>query len=122
MGNDEGREDYPFLKSAYYTGKLLHAADFIREQKYVNSKLEFVNRKFHGWGIIEGLEVQTGQDGSLYLSGGSAIDPQGRILTVPEDRRVYPGEIEGIRTETEQDFILGVCYAEQTLETERDYS
>lgn len=122
MGNDDGREDYPFLKSAYYTGKLLHAADFIREQKYGNSKLEFVNRKFHGWGIIEGLEVRTGQDGSLYLSKGSAIDPQGRILTVPEDRHVTPEEIEGIRAESEQDLILGVCYAEQVLEMERDYS
>ena len=121
MENDDEREALPFVKSAYYTGKLLHASDFIRDQEYGNSKLEFVNRKFHGWGIIEGLEVRTGQSGDLYLSGGSAIDPQGRILAVPGDRRVTPEEIEGIREGAERDFILGICYAEQILETERDH-
>lgn len=122
MENDDEREALPFVKSAYYTGKLLHASDFIRDQEYGNSKLEFVNRKFHGWGIIEGLEVRTGQSGDLYLSGGSAIDPQGRILAVPGDRRVTPEEIEGIRAGAERDFILGICYAEQILETERDHA
>ena len=110
----------PFLKSGYYTGKLLHAADFIRDQKYVNDKLEFINRKFHGQGIAEGLEVRIMQDGSLKLTKGSAIDSHGRIIMVPEDRRIEPGEIEGLLPTAEKEFILGIRYAEQPVETERD--
>ncbi len=122
MGKDEGADGCPFLKSAYYTGKLLHAADFVREQKYGNDKLEFLNRKFYGWGIIEGLEIQPGRNGGLYLSRGSAIDPRGRILTAPEGRRLEAEGIEGLHMEAGNVFILGMEYAEQTLETERDYT
>lgn len=57
MGNEENAGRDLFLKSAYYTGKLLHATDLIREQNYGNSKLEFLNRKFYGWGIIEGCDM-----------------------------------------------------------------
>ncbi len=121
MGSDENTGSSLFLKSAYYTGKLLHATDFIRDQNYGNSKLEFLNRKFHGWGIMEGLEVRPGRDGKLFLSRGSAIDPQGRILVAPENRLVKPEDIEGFQTEKEHDFVLGICYAERTLETERDH-
>lgn len=120
MENGGSSMDYPFLKSAYYAGKLLHASDFRREQEYGSSKLEFINRKFHGWGIIEGLEVQTGQDGSLHFSSGSAIDPSGRILVATEDRQVKPEEIEGLRMEAGHIFILGIRYAEQVVDTESE--
>lgn len=118
MGNQENIEGYSFVKSAYYPGKLLRADDFIRDQEYGNSKLEYINRKFHGWGIVEGLEVQTMQDGSLHLSRGSAIDPGGRILELPWDRQVEAQEIEALRKEAPCDFILGIRYGEKTLETE----
>ncbi len=88
MENDKNKSNVPFVKSSYYPGKLLHASDFIREQEYGNRKLEFINRKFHGWGIIEGLEIRIGKDGSLHLMQGSAIDPCGRIIVVPGHRRV----------------------------------
>lgn len=118
MENEDRKNSYPFLKSTYYTGKLLHASDFLREREYGSSKLEFINRKFHGWGIIEGLEVQTGHDGSLHLSRGSALDPQGRILVVPEDRRVEPDEIEALRSEEGHVFVLGIRLSEQVVDTE----
>lgn len=121
MGNEENAGRELFLKSAYYTGKLLHATDLIREQNYGNSKQEFLNRKFYGWGIIEGLEVRAGQGGKLFLSRGSALDPRGRILRAPEDRMIKPEDIEGLLPEREHDFVLGIRYAERTLETERDY-
>lgn len=107
-----------FEKSAYYPGKLLHASDFIREQTYGNSKLEFINRKFHGWGIVEGLEVEAGQDGSIRLLKGSAIDPPGRILIADADRKITPDDIEGLAYTDGQDFILGIRYDERTVETE----
>lgn len=118
MGNQENTEGYSFVKSAFYPGKLLHASDFTRDQEYGNSKLEYINRKFHGWGIVEGLEVQTMQDGSLHLSRGSAIDPGGRILELSTDRQVEAQEIEELSKETPHDFILGIRYEERILETE----
>ncbi|MCM1064964.1 MAG: hypothetical protein NC420_10935 [Eubacterium sp.] len=121
MEKEKSADSYPFLKSVYYTGKLLRATDLTREQDYGDRKREFMNRKFCGWGIIEGLEVRAGRGGRLFLSKGSAIDPQGRILVVPEDRVVKPDEIEGFQPEAGQDLILGICYAEQTLETEQEY-
>lgn len=118
MGNQENTEGYSFVKSAFYPGKLLHARDFTRDQEYGNSKLEYINRKFHGWGIVEGLEVQTLQDGGLRLLRGSAIDPGGRILELSADRQVDIQEIENLRKETACDFILGIRYTEKILETE----
>lgn len=120
MGNDEGRGDRLFVRSAYYPGKLLHAGDFITDQEYGNRKLAFLNRKLFGWGILEGLEVETAQDGSLRLLRGSAIDPAGRILVVPADRRIETQDIEGLSGETPRELILGLHYAEQTVETERN--
>ncbi|MCM1539769.1 MAG: hypothetical protein NC121_00730 [Blautia sp.] len=121
MENEKSADSYPFLKSTYYMGKLLRATDLTREQDYGNSKREFMNRKFCGWGIIEGLEVRAGRGGKLFLSRGSAIDPQGRILVVSEDRVVKPDEIGGLQPEAGQDLVLGICYDERTLEMEREY-
>ena len=118
MENDNDGINAPFVKSAYYPGKLLRASDFIREQEYGNRKLEFINRKFHGWGIVEGLEIYTEKDGSLHLMQGSAIDSCGRIIIVPGHRQVEPHEIEGLVPESAQDMILGIQYAERAVETE----
>lgn len=118
MGNEGNVNEYAFIKSAYYSGKLLHASDFITDQEYGNRKLEYINRKFHGWGIVEGLQVQTTPEGGLRLSQGSAIDSQGRILEVPVDRQVEAGEIEELGLQAPHEFVLGIRYAEQTVETE----
>lgn len=122
MGTEEkkdgGTTERSFVRSTYYPGKLLRASDFVREQEYGKGRLEFVNRKFYGRGIIEGLRVRTGQEGSLFLSCGSALDPRGRIIVVPEDRQVEPEEIEGLHPEAMRDFILAIRYAERTAETE----
>lgn len=120
MENYDISNGYPFVKSAYYTGKLLHASDLVREQRYGSSKLEFITRKFLGWGILEGLEVKLGQGENLCVSRGSAIDPHGRIIVVAEDCLIKPDDIEGFRPETGQEFILGLRYAEKVVETETD--
>lgn len=121
MDKGQNRSQSPFIKNHYYPGKLLHASDFIREQEYGNSKLEFINRQFHGCGIIEGMEVQTKKDGALHITAGSAIDPSGRILVVPENVDIRPEELEGIQERAGQDFILGIKYAEKTSEQERSF-
>ncbi len=112
--------DSVFVKNNYYPGKLLHAADFIREQKYGDKKLEFINRTFHGCGIIEGLDVRMEEDGTLRVSEGSAIDPRGKILIVPAETTVHLSRLEGLQEIPGQDFILGIRYAERTVGEERN--
>lgn len=118
MGHEDHANQYAFIKSAYYSGKLLHASDFITDQEYVNRKLEYINRKFYGWGIVEGLQVETTPDRGLRLLHGSAIDSRGRILEAPVDRLVEAGEIEELKLQDSHEFILGMCYAEKAVETE----
>ncbi len=112
-------QDGSFIKNRYYPGKLLHAADFINEQEYGNRKLEFLNRKFQGSGIIEGLEIRIGPEGGLKLTAGSAIDPAGRIIVSPRDSKWKVRDIEGLEAEKESDFILGIRYAERPAESEQ---
>lgn len=121
MENNKNRKNDPFIKVNYYPGKLLHASDFVKEQAYGNRKTGFLNRSFHGHGIIEGLEVRMGQEGEMRLAPGSALDAQGRILIVPEETKVVSGMIEGFQQETLQDFVLGIRYAERPAEKERSF-
>lgn len=121
MAYQSGISNTAFVKNHYYPGKLLCASDFLREQEYGNGKLEFINRKFHGCGIVEGLEVRPGEDGILYISEGSAIDLRGRILIVPRETAVNVRRLEGLPATPGQDFILGIRYAERTSEEEASY-
>jgi len=112
--------DNLFVRNRYYPGKLLHASDFEREQKYGNAKLEFLNRSLHGWGIIKGLEVRAGEKGALYVTAGSAIDHRGRLIVVPEDTGIDAGKLKRPTGELPRDFILGICYEEEPIDRERN--
>lgn len=115
MGNRK-MDGYLFVKNRYYPGKLLHAGDFIREQEYGNAKLEFLNRKLHGWGIIQGLEVRPGEKNILCVRAGSAIDRRGRLIVVPEDIAAEAEDLRGWTDETARDFILGIQYDEKAID------
>lgn len=117
----ETEDAVSFIKNNYYSGKLLRASDFIREQEYVNKKLAFINRSFHGRGIIEGLDVRMKEDGTLHISEGSALDSYGRILIVPEETTINVSKLEGLPEMSGHDFILGIQYAERTTEEEISY-
>lgn len=119
MEKQKNRDRYLFVKNRYYPGKLLHASDFVREQEYGNAKLEFLNRRFHGWGIIQGLEVRAGESGALHITAGSAIDRRGKLIVVPEDTVIDTGKLEGLTGEAFRDFILGIRYDERQVDKER---
>lgn len=125
MENQKNKDRYLFVRNRYYPGKLLHASDFVREQEYGNAKLEFLNRKFHGWGIIQGLEVRAGEGNTLRITAGSAIDHRGRFTAVPEDVVTSLENLEGLdKAEgltdgTAHDFILGIKYDEKQVDRER---
>lgn len=110
----------PFVKTNYYPGKLLHASDFVREQEYGSAKFAFMNRKFYGSGIVDGMDVRAGQQGEWYVTAGSALDPDGRFLVLMQDTKINFGTLDGTRGENGGMFVLGVRYAEQVLETERN--
>lgn len=112
------RKNNPFIKVVYYPGKLLHASDFECEQKFANEKLEFINRSFYGYGIIEGLGVKLGQNGAVVLEAGSAIDPQGRIIIVPSETILHVNDIGNLGNIKEKDFILGISYDEKIVAKE----
>lgn len=118
MRIDENRKQRPFIKNNFYPGKLLHAGDFIREQEYGNSKLEFLNRKFHGYGIIEGLQAVEGGGGKLLLTAGSAIDGLGRLIVVPENVTLEPEELSAAAA---GEAVLGIRYAEKPVGRERSF-
>lgn len=127
MDNQENRGGYLFVRNRYYPGKLLHASDFVREQEYGNAKLAFLNRKFHGWGIIQGLEVRAGEGNTLLVAAGSAIDRSGRLIIVPEDTVTGVEKQEETGEERDgdharnyiRDYILGIRYEERPVDRER---
>lgn len=112
-------KEAPFIKNHYYPGKLLHASDFVREQEYGNEKLAFANRKFHGSGIVDGLDVRTDASGDWYVAAGSAVDADGRFLVLPQDTKIDIEGLDGLQVEDGGIFVLGLRYAEQVLEKER---
>lgn len=116
MENQKNKDRYLFVKNRYYPGKLLHASDFVREQEYGNAKLEFLNRKFHGWGIIQGLEVRAGEGNTLCVTAGSALDHRGRLIVVPEDIVTGADKPEGLTGGTTHDYILGIRYDERPMD------
>lgn len=125
MENQKKKDRYLFVRNRYYPGKLLHAGDFVREQEYGNAKLEFLNRKFHGWGIIQGLEVRAGEGNALRITAGSAIDHRGRFIAVLEDvvtsleNPKRSEKAEDLTDGTAHDFILGIKYDEKQVDRER---
>jgi hypothetical protein len=72
----------------FFPGQILSAADFEAEQAYHRRRLRDHNRFLHGWGVVAGLEVQPGGDGSppatVEVAPGFALSPQGDQIRVDE--------------------------------------
>lgn len=73
-----------FLRPRYFSGQLLTAEDLATEQDYHRAIQRFRNLYTHGYGIVSGLSVQTGGNGtSVTVEPGYAIDGFGREICVP---------------------------------------
>jgi hypothetical protein len=75
----------PFTRNAYWTGKLMLAADFIAEQRYVIEKLRHHEQHLHGWGVVCGLKVVAHdnpacQDRFVCVEPGTAVDCCGQDI------------------------------------------
>lgn len=71
----------------YFDGKFLRADDLRVEQDYLRN-LVWLSNRAGGSGVVSGLDVSDGGGGRLELSAGLAIDPRGRVLSMPYDTTV----------------------------------
>ena len=75
---------FPLERNRYFYGKLLTVRDFEVEQKYMRSSSQLVRRLVYGAGVVCGLGVSAGDDSTLLIESGMAIDYLGRMVTVEE--------------------------------------
>jgi hypothetical protein len=66
----------------YFTHQFLREQDFKDEQAYHLDMRRRHNQLLHGWGIVEGLEVQRKGEREITISPGTAIDRDGREIIV----------------------------------------
>jgi hypothetical protein len=67
----------------YFFGQLLGVDDYLAEQEYHRGMRHLHNRLLHGWGIVDGLDVE-GDGGGVLVRPGFALDSLGRELLLPE--------------------------------------
>jgi hypothetical protein len=77
---------YEPKRNKYFYGKLLDVAHLQMEQCYGIEKRWLLNRLALGPGVLCGLGVTAGTDGTLSISPGVAIDGCGREIIVPTAR------------------------------------
>lgn len=98
----------PFQRTRYFSGRMLSAEDFQREQDYHRDKRRLHNRLLHGWGVVDGLQVSAAR-GSLVLSPGVALDCAGNELVLAEPARLpLPGKAGR--------YVLTIRYAESAVD------
>ena len=69
----------------YFFGQVIGVDDLEQEQLYHREKARRHNRFLHGWGIVRGLTVRAGPQGSrkVTISPGYALDRRGEEIVVP---------------------------------------
>jgi hypothetical protein len=80
-------EDYsffPIVRNRYFYGKLLTVRDFETEQRYESAKRRLLNRVVNGAGIVCGFGVTVGDDATLIIESGLALDYLGREIALDE--------------------------------------
>lgn len=77
-----------FERPRYFAGKLVTAEDFELEQRYHIEKRRLLNRMLRGAGIVSGLGVVEGKQGTVVVAPGFALDPHGREILVSEPQQL----------------------------------
>jgi hypothetical protein len=71
------------VRNRYFYGKLMDVYHFELETDYFNSKRWLLNRLLHGWGVLCGLNVESGPESHQIMIGeGLGIDKWGREILV----------------------------------------
>ena len=75
----------PLTRLNYFDGKFLRASDLSAEQLYLRRLVDLSNQA-GGPGVAHGYNLSLAAGGdTLNVCPGLAIDPQGRVLLLPED-------------------------------------
>ena len=75
----------PLTRLNYFDGKFLRASDLSAEQLYLRRLVDLSNQA-GGSGVAHGYNLSLAAGGdTLNVGPGLAIDPQGRVLLLPED-------------------------------------
>ncbi|MEH1969375.1 hypothetical protein [Nostoc sp.] len=72
----------------YFNNQFLKEEDFLDEQKYHLEMRRYHNRLLHTPGIAEGLEVQKTGAKEVKVTGGTAIDSNGKEMILLDDLNV----------------------------------
>lgn len=77
----------PLRRLNYFDGKFLRAEHLRIEQTYMRTLVALSNQA-GGAGIVHGYDVSLASGDRLNVGGGLAIDPQGRVLLLPQTAEV----------------------------------
>jgi hypothetical protein len=77
---------FQFKRVNPFDGLVLNAETWKDEQDYHRNQQRLHTLAFHGSGVVEGLEVKSGQqpDLSLTISPGIAVGPEGNVIVVSQ--------------------------------------
>lgn len=109
-------QNYPFAKSRYFKKKRLRAADFERDQAYVENKIALLSQMVFGEGIALGLGVQRIDSDSILVEPGLAIDGSGRFLVVDKQVVCQVRTLPGFDTLSGETALLWLSYQEELFD------
>src|SRR5689334_21361389 len=106
-------------RNRFFYGKLMDQAAFDRDQAYFNRKRWLLNRLLYGRGVLCGLQVEAGDNGTVIVRPGVALDGFGREVIVPADTTVDPHQLTDDRGRPQGDplqagtVLLCLAYVER---------
>jgi hypothetical protein len=96
----------------YFAGRVLSAEDLADEQEYLLERLRRHNRRLHGWGVVDGLEIGVEDGAEICISPGCAIDACGNDIVVERELRV-PTPAPGARS---HEIAVRLIHAERPVD------
>jgi hypothetical protein len=82
----------PLTRLNYFDGKFLRAQDLQAEQSYLRRLVQLSNQA-NGSGVVHGFDLALAGGDRVALGAGLAIDPQGRVLLLPQEHTVSIQEL-----------------------------
>lgn len=86
------------VRLRYFFGQVIGVDELAQEQLYHREKARRHNRLLHGWGIVRGLNVHAGTQGTreVTISPGYALDRRGEEIVISRTVSVdIPGHAPG---------------------------
>ena len=101
----------PLTRTSFFSGRLLTAEDFTREQEYSRDKQKRHNRTLHGFGIVSGLKV-TIAGGKIVVDSGVALDCEGNEIVVGS-----PEQLSSLSaTDSARTAYVNIRYSEEKID------